>query len=284
MDQQIELRYFNSEAKIALRGAELLVLKRIDSHAILWENDAVYWNRTAPNLFPIVGRLLEDMFELEGKKYKMTQHGFARDCDFEVAYKTSNSVVMKLMWNETSYEMYPFKFDLRIQYTLNDTGIDVVYSVSNLDEKAIGFSIGGHPGFQLNDTLEQYKLIFSHPFSTVRHHLEASYLNGVTSDFNCDGELLLSRELFANDAIIFKDPPFEWVSLEHQEHGKIVTVTTEKLDAIGFWTKKDAPFFCIEPWWGWADEKTHTGKFKEKSGIHWLQPNKSKKFSYSIYF
>jgi galactose mutarotase-like enzyme len=284
MDDFIEIHDSDIQAIIALRGAELVSLKRTETDSVLWKKDPSFWNRTAPNLFPVVGRLVNDSFEFGGEQFNMTQHGFARDVDFEVEKKTPGSVVLKLVWNESSCEIYPFKFELRIHYTLHVKGIDIVYSVFNVDEKEIGFSIGGHPGFQLKDSLEQYKLGFSNPFTTLQHHLEASYFNGVTSDFVCDGELFLSNELFVNDAIVFKKPPFEWVSLEHQKQGKLVTVTTENLDAIGFWTKKDAPFFCIEPWWGWADAYKHSGKFNEKSGLHWLQPEKSKKFSYSIYF
>ena len=278
----IALNYSDVQAIIAFKGAELISLKRTEKDSVLWAKDDYYWNRTAPNLFPIVGRLLHDTFEVDGKEFNMMQHGFARDVDFALEEKTSNAVVFKLVWNESSVEMYPFKFELYIRYVLNEKGIDIVYTVCNIDEKEIGFSIGGHPGFQLNDSLDNYKLKFSNPFTTLQHHLEASYFNGITSDFVCDGELVLSNELFVNDAIVFKNPPFEWVSLEHQKQGSLVTVTTENLDAIGFWTKKNAPFFCIEPWWGWADEHNHSGKLNEKSGLHWLQPKQSKTFSYSI--
>ena len=44
-------------AEIALMGAELQVLKRDGSDNVLWQKDDAIWNRVAPNLFPIVGRL-----------------------------------------------------------------------------------------------------------------------------------------------------------------------------------------------------------------------------------
>ena len=74
MDDFIEIYDSGVQAIIALRGAELVSLKRTGADAVLWEKDAVFWNRTAPNLFPVVGRLLNDSFEFGGEQFNMTQH------------------------------------------------------------------------------------------------------------------------------------------------------------------------------------------------------------------
>ena len=278
----IELSNNLVEAKIALKGAEIVSLNRIGDASVLWKKDDLIWNRTAPNLFPIVGRLLHDSYSFQGETYSMSQHGFARDEQFSVNNQTSESVDLNLLWNEESLAKYPFKFDLTIRYSLNENGVDVWYLVKNVDDKKLGFSIGGHPGFQLNDVLNMYKLVFSNPFSSERHELEGAYYSGTCTIVDCNGELELNNSLFENDAVVFKNPPFTWVALVHKTNGELVRMHFDQLDAIGFWTKKDAPFFCIEPWWGWADELNHTGDFGTKAGLHWLEIGQQQDFKYSI--
>jgi len=282
MKEVVELSKNGIMATISLKGAELISIKKADKSSVLWVKDNVFWNRIAPNLFPIVGRLKEDSYSFEGKTYSMSQHGFVRDKEFSISKQSSESVDLNLVWNEESLERYPFKFDLTIRYTLTENGVNVQYFVKNVDDKKIGFSIGGHPGFQLKDALDTYKLVFSNPFSLERHELEGAYYSGKCTTIDCNGELDLNNALFENDAVVFKKPSFSWVALMHKTEGELVRMQFDQIDAIGFWTKKDAPFFCIEPWWGWADELNHTGDFQSKAGLHWLDIGQTQDFKYSI--
>lgn len=282
MNQVVELTKSGIVATISLKGAELISLNKANKSSVLWKKDDVFWNRTAPNLFPIVGRLLNDSYTFEGETYQMSQHGFVRDQNFSVSNQSSESVDLNLMWNDESLEKYPFKFDLTIRYTLVENGVGVQYIVKNLDDKSIGFSIGGHPGFQLKDELDAYKLVFSNPFLLERHELEGPYYSGQCSKMDCNGELELNNALFENDALVIKQPPFSWVALVHKTDGELVRMRFDQIDAFGFWTKKDAPFFCIEPWWGWADELNHTGDLQTKAGLHWLEIGQHEEYNYTI--
>ena len=53
---------------------------------------------------------------------------------------------------------------------------------------------------------------------------------------------------------------------------------------LGIWTPKDAPFLCIEPWFGYSDALDSNGNIFEKDGIQILEPSSSfnSKFSISI--
>ena len=108
------------------------------------------------------------------------------------------------------------------------------------------------------------------------------YYSGKIIQVSILKELKLENYLFENDAVVFKYPPFNAVTLTHFKKGKLVTVSSDQWDAIGFWTKKGAPFFCIEPWWGWADDLDAKGNIEEKSGIYLLESNQVKEFSYRI--
>ena len=66
------------------RGAELKSLKRKDTGTeYMWCGDAKYWGRTSPILFPFVGGVKNKEYRTQGRTYSMTQHGFARDMEFE---------------------------------------------------------------------------------------------------------------------------------------------------------------------------------------------------------
>ena len=59
-------------------GAELQELTHMEHGNLLWKKDDTLWNRYAPILFPIVGRLVNDQYTVEDEVYTMRQHGFAR--------------------------------------------------------------------------------------------------------------------------------------------------------------------------------------------------------------
>lgn len=68
---------------ISDKGAELQSVRlKEDNTEYLWQGDSTYWGRRAPILFPIVGRLVDNTYYVDGKPYSLTQHGFARDLYF----------------------------------------------------------------------------------------------------------------------------------------------------------------------------------------------------------
>ena len=96
-------------AKIDSFGAQLNSLRKNNqSIEYIWQANAEYWNRHAPILFPIVGRLKEDSYFYKDKKYNMTQHGFARDCEFELIRKDDDYLNFRIKNTDKSIEIYPF--------------------------------------------------------------------------------------------------------------------------------------------------------------------------------
>ena len=71
-------------------GAQMHSIKRNAAGLeYLWQGDPKSWKRQAPVLFPFVGRLKDDQYEYQGKVYHQTQHGFARDREFQVVEQSS---------------------------------------------------------------------------------------------------------------------------------------------------------------------------------------------------
>ena len=270
------------KAEINPQGAELTFLARLTRENVLWSKDEKFWNRIAPNLFPIVGRLKNDTYSHHEKTYSMSQHGFARDCVFEVVEQNESSVLFRLISNEKTKEHYPFEFTFEVRYSLIDNEIEISYKVINRGEEELPYSVGGHPGFAIKGKINDYFLDFGNKISTEQWLLEGSYYSGMTKKITIDKILPLNYQLFENDAIVFRNPEFHQVILSHKSKGKIVGLSSDNMSAIGFWTKNNAPFLCIEPWWGWADKQDCSRNILEKEGIHILNKNESRLHSYRI--
>ena len=83
-------------AEYTLKNEELTVTFRTQSAEIrsirdnktgreyMWQADPAFWGWTSPILFPLVGPVAKNEFRYGGKTYKMKQHGFARQSEFDV--------------------------------------------------------------------------------------------------------------------------------------------------------------------------------------------------------
>ena len=107
---------------ISTLGAEPQSLVK-DGIEYIWQGDKEYWFRRAPLLFPMSGPTKDDMIEAKGKMYKMPNNGFARDTEFIGEKLTDDIAQFTLTDSEkTRSENYPYKFTLRVTYTLHDDG------------------------------------------------------------------------------------------------------------------------------------------------------------------
>jgi galactose mutarotase-like enzyme len=174
---------------------------------------------------------------------------------------------------------------LEISFVLNDASLDIHYSVLNLSNVEMPFSIGAHPAFAIDKPLDAYQLIFDQPFTAERYLIEQGLYTGQSETVIENSNVLnLNSQLIENDAVVFKKPPFYSVTLAEIDGNKLVTVSSSDFCYWGFWSKPGAPFFCIEPWAGLADSVNSNGDLFQKEGIEILAPNEFKKFAYSIEF
>ena len=104
-------------------GAELCSLRDAEGTELLWQAHSV-WPRHAPTLFPIVGRLKDDTLRFQGKAYRLTQHGFARDRRFAWLNRTSTSCRLVLHDDAETRAVYPFAFRLEVAYALNEDTLE----------------------------------------------------------------------------------------------------------------------------------------------------------------
>ncbi len=268
-------------------GAEIRSLKR-NGKELMWQADPQYWGRTSPILFPLVGNYWEKKSRYSGKVYEMSQHGFARDRDFELLSMTDDELVFELRESSETLEKYPFSFVLVLGYRITEDGVKVSWEVRNPSDSDIFFSIGGHPAF--NCDLTRDRLLFLNNGKEVQGSIKANIIqndgSGCLSDtveelLLEDGMLQLSYELFDQDALIIENRQADTVVLLEQEER-----VTVQFDAplFGIWSPagKKAPFVCIEPWYGRCDKVGFCGEISEREYGNKLSPQGIFKTMYTI--
>lgn len=278
-------------AEIETKGAELKSLRNKETkREYMWQGDPVYWGRTAPVLFPIVGKLKEDKYQLNGKEYEMTQHGFARDKEFELIEQQDDRLVFQLTSDSQTKAHYPYDFRLKLQYTLRHNAIEVGYEVENIDDERMYFSIGGHPGFRVPMTeetaFEDYAVSVQPKGPRETIPLNGPYADaGKTRiDDRLREALQLRYPLFDRDALIYRMEGRNEVEIHSKRHEHFVRVSFNDFPYVGIWTPpaKEAPFVCIEPWHGLADTVEASGELSQKMGIRSLEPGGTFQTSYQI--
>ena len=260
--------------KINPKGAELTsIFNNKNRTEYMWNADPKFWGKSSPVLFPIVGSLKGNMYRFEGKEYSLSRHGFARDRDFMVEKSEESSIIFLLTHDENTLKVYPFKFEFRLVYTLENNTLKVTYLVKNIGENKMYFSVGGHPAFAVplaeNTVYEDYYLEFNKTEIFKRWGLTPEGLiETQPSDFLIDmDKLALTKELFYDDAIVFKNLNSTSVTLKTDKINHQLKFDFEGFPYLGIWAAKDADFVCIEPWCGIADSANHNQELTEKEGI-----------------
>ncbi|WP_168848222.1 aldose 1-epimerase family protein [Fructilactobacillus sanfranciscensis] len=255
-------------------GAEIKSIKNKLNIEYLWQGNPEFWKRQSPILFPIVGKLKNDCYNYNGKTYHMTQHGFARDNNFDVVEKTETEAKFVFTSNEETRKIYPFDFTLSVTYKLIRNNIDVSINVINTGKNNMYFSIGAHPGFNIpllprKEKFEDYYVVAVPRRKFDLMQINSDGLSGMSKDDPLDSPVQLSHDLFKNDAKIFDigENKKSMVMLQSDKSDHGVSLVADDCQYIGFWSIKDADFVCLEPWWGIADTKDSNGILQEKKGI-----------------
>ncbi len=283
----------NNQLKIAVnkKGAELCKITSVKNNTeFMWDANPNVWGSFAPNLFPIIGALKNDTYIFNNQEYKLPKHGMVRNNDAVVLYEqTANSLTFKLTYSDATLKIYPFKFEFFITYKLINNSIEVLHTVKNVDDTPLYFSIGGHPAFKCpvfeNEAYEDYFLEFQHIENSKTHLINMD--NGLISDktkpiFNNTNKLVLTHDLFNEDALIFKDLKSKKVALKSKTHGEVLSVSYKDFPYLGIWAKPTGNYVCVEPWLGIADSEDTNQDFKTKEGIIKLEVGKSFEASYFI--
>lgn len=290
--------------EIDSHGAEIKsVRRRSDDREYMWNGDPKYWGRTSPVLFPFVGAPRNKEYRHGGKTYAMGQHGFARDMEFSplpvehTPERGTEEIWFALESSDETLEKYPFAFRLLIGYELSGNEVKVRWRVENPAETTMYFSIGAHPAFlcpihgERDEAGEPCKLGYGLHFGGVRelhHHGNTPEGMAVMEDqvlALTDGSVRFTPGFFDKCTYMVEGKQTGEVSLLDSQGNAYVTVQFDApLFAIWSPEGKNAPFVCIEPWYGRCDTVDFDGTLAERDYEQVLPGKENFEASYVMRF
>jgi galactose mutarotase-like enzyme len=276
---------------ISTFGAELQSITNADGLELIWQADKSIWGRHAPLLFPIIGRLKDQQYTLNGEVIHISQHGFARDSEFALTQQTENSVTFTLKDSEATKAVYPFAFTLSITYVLTDNTLKKIHTVTNRSETVMPYEVGGHDAYCTTllpgETMSDYYLEF--PNQDAIHPFQMDEICSLTPeklDYPLsNGRLSLPPDVFGLDTIVLEKLPVNQVTLANTKNSVRLTVDFPEFDYLGIWTKqvgRDTNYICIEPWSTLPECTFVSSELSDKAGIRLLQPGQSEALSYTV--
>lgn len=236
-------------------GAQFKSIKSfLSGKEYLWQGDEAYWTGRAYNLFPIIGRMTDNKYTVDGKEYEMLIHGIARRSVLALKEKTAEKMIFELCSDEETRKKYPFDFIYRVIYELRGNTLKVTYEVTNTGDKEMAFAVGGHPGFNVPfaaGDFEDYRVEFPLAGETRRLTMtDACFMTGEARPYSLrDNALPLKHDLFDRDVIILTDT--NGVAYIRGNGVKAnIKLSYPDMKYLGVWHKPgtDAPFVCLEPW------------------------------------
>lgn len=257
---------------------------------LMWQkSDERSWKKQDVCIFPFVARLKDGIYEVDGREYEMPIHGLCKLKDFVIKNHKSDTLEMSIQFDAETLRMYPYKFEFKAKFELVQNKLVVTYIVKNLDDKTIYYGIGGHPAFAVDGITTENgsditgnNILIDEKTKFVKVVMNDSnyFVKGEESYNIPNGKLVLSKELFANDAIILKNN-FAKATLVKKNGDKILFETNANY--LAFWSYAQyGEFVCFEPWWTLPDDENPKRELKEKSSILSLNESDSKEYSYSV--
>jgi len=274
-------------------GAQLCSVKNARGTEYIWKADPAVWGRHAPLLFPVIGRLQNGQYELNGKTYTIPTHGFARDTLFSVVEQTDTAVSFRLTDSPETLAVWPFPFVLTVTYILEDNRLIKSCRVENRSDKTMYYELGGHDGFtaplEEGETMADYAIIFPGVDAIQPYGMnEAAMLTLKETTYPLEqGRIPLSPAHYGLDTIILDELPQHRALLVDAAGRPRVTLDFPDFPYLGIWTAAkpfDTNYICIEPW-STLPDGTFVGRgLADKAGIRTLAPGAGETLTYTTTF
>lgn len=284
----MKLKNEHYEVTFCEKGGEIQSFTNVDTGMqYMWQGDNENWSGKNPVLFPIIGNTYTNTYEIHGKEYAMKNHGLIRYATLTCTKENNEEVVLTLDSDEHTLAQYPFSFHYEVGYTLKDNTLTITYHITNTGNEEMPFTFGLHPGFNCplveGEKFEDYTLSFTNseklkqiifdPEKKEPYKMADVELQSIP----CDYERI---EKFAT--LVYKGMNSSYLTLAGKAgHG--VRLSISGYPYLAIWTaKKDAPFICLEPWYGHGDFSNVKDDFYHREGTMILSPAKTFTTSYTI--
>ena len=263
-------------ATIATLGAELTSWS-VGGRELLWQRDPAFWGRSAPILFPVVGRSHDNAVRVAGKRYPMPVHGFAPMSQFMVESADAGRAVLVLEDTARTRQAYPFSLRLTVAYEAGPDCVKVSVAIDNNGDTPMPYAVGLHPGFNWPERGASRQMAMVEFDRDEVPAVPVITAEGYFADDSRplhfdDRKMPLSLENLGDEAVCFIDARSRRFAFL-REDGSSIVVENGDFPHFAIWTRHGAPFLSLESWTGHGDKVGFDGELAERSSMRVLMPN-----------
>ncbi len=189
-----------------------------------------------PVLFPICGDLTSESLKVsKGSEYRLSQHGFARDCEWDIRLLQDQlGVGLSLQDSHFTRLAFPYSFLLDIEVRLKRKTMQINIIITNNGDTSMPFSFGLHPYFNIAD-LQKLNLQGLNPICMN----QVNMIEQETKDLIQKCSEGIDIMLFDSNVIKINDlVNGHYIELKQQAPMDITVV----------WTDPPRSMICVEPW------------------------------------
>ncbi len=180
----------------------------------------------------------DDHYELDGQTYTLPQHGFARTLPWQVVdlnTEAGAALTLELVDTETTRASYPFAFALRLRYHWHNCRLTISSTLTNSGHRDLPYSLGYHPYFA---AAAKTQLQFELPTQQYYDRARACHDNSLWPWDAAEIDAALAR----------LEQPLQASVKDGTQ--RLRFEASEDFRHLVFWTVRDKPFYCLEPWTG----------------------------------
>ena len=274
-------------------GAQMRSLYSIPQQMeYLWQRDAAIWSSSAPVVFPVIGKLHNLSYQLDGKTYSMRSNGILRYETLPILAQGGSYVEFLFTSTQETMKQYPYQCRVRLRYEVIDNKLIVTAAISNDDTRTLYYNYAGHPGFRIpldeNESCDDYYVEFEKPETMNIYEVceSGQLLQKQQPFFHEERRFFIRKNLFQKEALAFIHPASTKLHIRSLTKQTKITVDFTGFDHVGIWSpyhkEKKLSFLCVEPWIGHTDFYGYEGDFSKRDGIASLAPKKTSVHQYSI--
>ncbi len=234
-----------SSLEIVPERGGIITQWQVNNQAILYLNQERFTDPNLsvrggiPILFPICGNLPDNSYQLNGQKYTLKQHGFARDLPWQVVKQDTNnqaSLTISLSSNPETFKVYPFNFTLEFTYIIKGNSLKIQQKFTNNSSTKMPFSVGLHPYFNITNKNNLSFDIPSHQYQDQ----QTKEILPFKGSFNFEKD-----EIDVGFTYLYQ----ENTSFSDQNQDLTIQINYSSLySTLVFWTLKGQNYICLEPW------------------------------------
>ena len=288
-------KYFENRTVIdsckELKATKKLFLDKINESAVLNEKLAFPDYNVGLNMFMTNQENLV-LFNNGTYHFHITLPTLTEDSrivDYPAFEKTHSNAIYLLQWFEPFFIATLGSPD--IMAVINNTnGMEQNFtlgSMRNAMSRYIG--VGTYNKSMAKGKILTYKvadfrklLQFEKEEELISYQLENDLISDKTISIPMqENSLPLAYPLFKKDALIFKKLESKSIAILENKV-PFLKINFEGFPSLGIWTKENAAYICLEPWFGFADTQTNSGKLSEKEGIQIISAHETFVSEYSI--